>query len=314
MFGRTTSSAMTSEARMSRYIMSNKGNMLHEFLPSGKVNPNFTMARNLGHNPIQQFNTGRYIMSAKNVPINEFLPSGKVNPNFTMAKNLGKNPILGAPAASAESSVLESLASSTAKNASFGSKVTSNLASNVKGLGGALTVLTAAMEYKSRKEAGQSTFQAGVGTAASTGGAIAGAAIGQALIPIPVVGALIGGFVGSWIGGGVADELTGANEAQIEAAEDTSAAIETVEMSNIDIAKEIANGNLLDSNEYQVELTQKMIEILGLQTEYLNSIAENSTTFGSVNLDGGKVLDILNSRSNKAYGVTRLVSINRNVR
>lgn len=315
MLTNTANTAAATEARMGRYIMSNKGNMLHEFLPSGKVNPNFTMAKNLGSNPIQQYNQGRYIMSNKGKVINEFLPSGKVNPNFDMAKNLGKNPILGGPSATAaESSVASNVLNATAKTATLGSKISQNLTSSIKGAGGALAVLTAALDYKNRKDAGQTTTQAAVGAAGTTTGGLVGAAVGQALIPIPVVGALIGGFVGSWIGGGVADEITGANEKTVEANEGTQEAMTTVEMTNKDIYDEINKGNLLDSNEYQVELTQKMIEILGLQTEYLNDIAESNRDFTSVNLDGSKVLNILNSRTNKAYGVTRLVAINRNVK
>ena len=204
-------------------------------------------------------------------------------------------------------SSLTSNLANTAK-AGFGSKVVSNLASSVKGVGGVLSVLTAAYEYKQRKDAGQTTLQAGAGTIGGTGGALAGAALGSAIFP--VVGTIIGGAIGYWAGSSLADELTGANEPSVAA----QGEVETqVEMSSAEIEKAVSEGNLLTSSEYAVELQQKMLVMMGLQTEILYDIASEQRAVTSVNLDGQKVLSLLNSRANAGYGVTRLTAINRKV-
>jgi len=203
-----------------------------------------------------------------------------------------------------------SLATGVANTAKvgFGGKVASNLAGGVKGVGGVLSVLTAALDYKSRKEAGQTTLQAASGAGGGATGALAGAALGSAIVP--VVGTIIGGAIGYWAGSSLADTLTGANEPTVEAQEETQA---QVELSNQQLQTELKNGKLLDANEYSVELQQKMLVMMGLQIEYLNDIAISNRTFNTVNLDGKKVLDLLNSRVNKGYGVTRLASVNRKV-
>lgn len=203
-----------------------------------------------------------------------------------------------------------SLATGVANTAKvgFGGKVASNLAGGVKGVGGVLSVLTAALDYKNRKEAGQTTLQAASGAGGGATGALAGAALGSAIVP--VVGTIIGGAIGYWAGSSLADTLTGANKPTVEAQEETQA---QVELSNQQLKTELENGNLLDANEYSVELQQKMLVMMGLQIEYLNDIAESNRTVNPVNLDGKKVLDLLNSRVNKGYGVTRLASVNRKV-
>jgi hypothetical protein len=204
-------------------------------------------------------------------------------------------------------SSLTSNLANTAK-AGFGSKVVSNLASSVKGVGGVLSVLTAAYDYKQRKDAGQTTLQAGAGAVTGAGGALAGAALGSAIFP--VVGTIIGGAIGYWAGSSLADELTGANEPNVAA----QGEVETqVEMSSAEIEKAISEGNLLTSSEYAVELQQKMLVMMGLQTEILYDIASEQRAVTSVNLDGQKVLSLLNSRANAGYGVTRLTAINRKV-
>jgi hypothetical protein len=220
----------------------------------------------------------------------------------------GKNTIAPAASMTAGAPGMSSTLANTAKTG-LGSKVTSNLLSSVKGVSGVLSVLTAAYDYKTRKDAGQTTLQAGAGTIGGTGGALAGAALGSAIFP--VVGTIIGGAIGYWAGSSLADELTGANEPQVEAQEELAG---TYEMTNAELEAEIANGNLLNSSEYAVELQQKMLEIMGLQAEFLNDIAESNRTVTSVNLDGSKVLNLLNSRTARNYGVTRLTSINRNVK
>jgi muramidase (phage lysozyme) len=87
------------------------------------------------------------------------------------------------------------------------------------------TVAMAAWDFADRKASGQSTLQAGAGTAAGVGGALAGAKGGAALGAaigsiVPGVGTAIGGVLGGLIGaaGGAwasskaADKLTGANK------------------------------------------------------------------------------------------------------
>ena len=237
--------------------------------------------------------TGRYVASGT---ANAFKASQSlVQPAGTFTK-----PGMG--------SSFTSTMANTAKT-SVSSKVASNLASSVKGVGGVLSVLTAAYDYKTRKDQGQSTLQAASGAGGGAAGALAGAALGSAIVP--VIGTIIGGAIGYWAGSSLADELTGANEPQVEAQEEMAG---TYEMTNAQLQTEIKNGNLLNSSEYAVELQQKMLEVMGLQAEFLNDIAESNRSVTSVNLDGSKVLSLLNSRTAKNYGVTRLTSINRSVK
>ena len=215
---------------------------------------------------------------------------------------------LATTAATAGTTGMPSSLANTAK-AGLGSKVTGNLMSSVKGLGGVVSVLGAAYDYKTRKDEGQSTLQAASGAGGGAAGALAGAALGSAIIP--VVGTIIGGAIGYWAGSSLADELTGANEPQVKAQEEAAT---TFEMTNAQLEGEIANGNLLNSSEYAVELQQRMLEVMGLQAEILYDIASEQRAVTSVNLDGAKVLSLLNSRTAKNYGVTRLTGINRQVK
>ena len=83
--------------------------------------------------------------------------------------------------------------------------------------GGVLGTALAGYNFMSRKEEGQTTTQAAVGTGAGVAGGIAGAAIGQVLIPIPVVGAAIGGVVGSMSASWLADKMTGVGKKEAAA-------------------------------------------------------------------------------------------------
>ncbi|MGA1433672.1 MAG: hypothetical protein ACO32T_07865, partial [Candidatus Nanopelagicaceae bacterium] len=89
---------------------------------------------------------------------------------------------------------------------------------------GPARALFAGMEFQDRMAAGQNVVQAGLGTAASTGGGIAGASAGAAAGAaigsiIPGLGTAIGGVIGGILGsmggsalaGGAADAITGAN-------------------------------------------------------------------------------------------------------
>lgn len=106
---------------------------------------------------------------------------------------------------------------------------------NVRGYGGALQAAFAAMEFNDRKQAGQTTAQAGLGAAGSAlggqvgwmagakGGALIGGAIGAMFggvgaAPGAAIGAIIGGvaggFGGASLGGKLADDLSGVNAAK----------------------------------------------------------------------------------------------------
>lgn len=99
--------------------------------------------------------------------------------------------------------------------------------------GGILSAIFAAFEFKGRKDEGQTNLQAGIGTAASTGGGLAGAAAGGkagAILggtigaafggvgAIPgaaiggVLGSILGGIGGSMAGGAMADAMTGVDK------------------------------------------------------------------------------------------------------
>jgi len=105
----------------------------------------------------------------------------------------------------------------------------------VRGYGGALQAAFAAMEFNDRKQAGQTTTQAGLGAAGSAlggqvgwmAGAKAGALLGGAIgamfagvgaAPGAAIGAIIGGvaggFGGASLGGKLADDLSGVNAAK----------------------------------------------------------------------------------------------------
>jgi len=92
-----------------------------------------------------------------------------------------------------------------------------------RGAGGALSVLFAGMEFKGRKDEGQTTGKALLGTAGSTLGGMAGASKGAAIgaaigSVIPgagtaigaVLGGLIGGVGGAMLGGKAADTVSDA--------------------------------------------------------------------------------------------------------
>ena len=135
------------------------------------------------------------------------------------------------------------------------------LGSKVKGgpKAGPLAILFAGLEFKSRKDEGQSTGQAVLGTGGSVagglagakGGAAAGAAIGALFggvgaVPGAIIGGLLGGIGGSLAGGGLADaaynfaqERREANspDARLKAAgfqtqEEREAAIRRIQMAN----------------------------------------------------------------------------------
>jgi hypothetical protein len=242
---------------------------------------------------------GRFISSAEASAFKSsrslVQPAGTFRtPGMSSAIKPGATPFM----AEAESSV-----------ASTALKSTSKLGKIAKFGGPALTILGAAMDFSDRKSKGQTNIQAGMGAGLGAAGGMAGAAwAGAALgsvVPVfgTIVGGLIGGAVGYFGGSSIADALTGANEQVVTAQDATLVATEN--MTAEQIAQGVDNGTLLSDSAYGLELTQKMIEILGLQTEFLNDIANSNRTLTSVNLDGGRVLSLLNSRTERNYGVAR---------
>ena len=149
-----------------------------------------------------------------------------------------------------------------------------------------------------------------------SGAALEAASGGASMIPGIGTGASVGidaliaaKDMGAFGGApGTTPQNTGATTEVIEkAAEPTVEAIiqGTTERNQQGINEAIRSGELLNSNEYGIELQQKMLEILVLQAEYLEVIATDADDDMTINMDGKKVLSILNSRNNKSYGVTR---------
>ena len=227
-----------------------------------------------------------------NAQTGRFAPTGTANA-FKSSQSLVQ------PAGTFAKPGMASSFTNTAK-VGLGSKVTSNLASSVKGLGGVISVLGAAYDYKTRKDQGQSTLQAASGAGGGATGALAGAALGSAIVP--VIGTIIGGAIGYWAGSSLADELTGANEPQVKAQE----TIQT-ELNESQIAQGITDGQLLSDSAYTIELQKEMVAQLGLSTTLLYEIADYNARglFQSVNIDGKKVMDALASTSRKQFGVAR---------
>ena len=220
---------------------------------------------------------------------------GSPQANAIMAARPGGGLPMGAtPATVGGSSIL------SGAKPGFGARVGSNLKGGVRGMGGILTAVFAAMEYKDRKDAGQTTLQAGAGAAGGAGGALAGAAIGTAILPI--FGTLVGGMLGYMGGSSLADTLTGANEPAIEAQQNTELALTEGQL-----AQAKASGELLSDTAYTIELQKEMVAELGLATTLLYEIADYNARglFQSVNIDGKKVMEALASTSRKQFGVAR---------
>jgi hypothetical protein len=194
----------------------------------------------------------------------------------------------------------------------LGARVGSNLKGGVRGMGGILTAVFAAMEYKDRKDAGQTTLQAGAGAGGGAAGGLAGAAIGAAISgPLAPIGALVGGMVGYFGGSSIADSLTGANEPIVESQKN----VET-QLTAAGIQQAVTDGALLSDSAYTIELQKEMVAQLGLSTTLLYEIADYNARglFQSVNIDGKKVMEALASTSRRQFGVARNVMPSTTVR
>ena len=185
----------------------------------------------------------------------------------------------------------------------LGTRVGSNLKGGVRGMGGVLTALFAAYDYKQRKDEGQTTTQAAAGAGGGAAGALLGAAVGAALIPpLAPIGALVGGMAGYFGGSSIADSLTGANEPLVISQQNTELALTTGQLNQA-----ITNGELLSDSAYTIELQKEMVAQLGLSTTLLYEIADYNArgVFQSVNIDGKKVMEALASTSRRQFGVAR---------
>jgi hypothetical protein len=239
-----------------------------------------------------------YVASKKGV----MYAPGSTQANAIMAAKPGGLTTMSAPGTSALSG---------AKPA-FGTRVGSNLKGGVRGMGGILTAVFAAMEYKDRKDAGQTTLQAGAGAGGGAAGGLAGAAIGAAISgPLAPIGALVGGMVGYFGGSSIADSLTGANEPIVESQKN----VET-QLTAAGIQQAVTDGALLSDSAYTIELQKEMVAQLGLSTTLLYEIADYNARglFQSVNIDGKKVMEALASTSRKQFGVARNVMPSTTVR
>ena len=212
----------------------------------------------------------------------------------------------GAPAIAGSTSPLLGATTATGTSAlsgakpGFGARVGSNLKSGVRGMGGILTAVFAAMEYKDRKDAGQSTLQAGAGAAGGAAGGLAGAAIGAAISgPLAPIGALVGGMVGYFGGSSIADSLTGANEPMVESQEKVE-----LLLTDTEINEAIRAGDLLSDSRYSVKLQEEMVAQLGLANTLLYGLLDEEK-YLSVNVDGKKILQALESTARKQFAITR---------
>ncbi len=278
-------------------------NPLKNMFKSKGVAPNSLVSPNASISSGMKFNSSGRVINAQT---GRFVPTGTAN-TFKSSQSLVQ------PAGTfAKPGMAPQFQSSVASNVvQSGSKMSSaaKVASKVAKIGGpVLSVLGAAMDFSERKTQGQTTLQAGMGAGMGAAGGMAGAAYGAALgsvVPVfgTIVGGLIGGAVGYFGGSSIADALTGANEEVVTAQDATL--VQTENMTAEQIAQGIDNGTLLSDSAYGLELQQKMLEVMGLQAEILYDIASEQRAVTSVNLDGAKVLSLLNSRSNKSYGVAR---------
>ncbi len=278
-------------------------NPLKNMFKSKGVAPNSLVSPNASISSGMKFNSSGRVINAQT---GRFVPTGTANA-FKSSQSLVQ------PAGTfAKPGMTPPFQSSVASNVvQSGSKMSSaaKIATKVAKIGGpVLSVLGAAMDFSERKTQGQTTLQAGMGAGMGAAGGMAGAAYGAALgsvVPVfgTIVGGLIGGAVGYFGGSSIADALTGANEEVVTAQDATL--VQTENMTAEQIAQGIDNGTLLSDSAYGLELQQKMLEVMGLQAEILYDIASEQRAVTSVNLDGAKVLSLLNSRSNKSYGVAR---------
>ncbi len=185
----------------------------------------------------------------------------------------------------------------------------------IKGAGGALTVLTAAMDYKDRKDQGQTTTQAAVGTGAGVvgalagakGGAAAGAAIGALFggvgaVPGAFIGGLIGGAGGYFLASSAADYATGVGKKPSTAKPGSSIKAPSKGAASTIQAKP---SQVLSDVQYQTRLQMKMVELLGVSATLLQYILSETDKDKSIQLNNVRLNQSLMTNARKQMAISR---------
>jgi len=185
----------------------------------------------------------------------------------------------------------------------------------IKGAGGALTVLTAAMDFKDRKDQGQTTTQAAVGTGAGVvgalagakGGAAAGAAIGALFggvgaVPGAFIGGLIGGAGGYFLASSAADYATGVGKKPSTAKPGSSIKAPSKGAASTIQAKP---SQVLSDVQYQTRLQMKMVELLGVSATLLQYILSETDKDKSIQLNNVRLNQSLMTNARKQMAISR---------
>lgn len=185
----------------------------------------------------------------------------------------------------------------------------------IKGAGGALTVLTAAMDFKDRKDQGQTNTQAAVGTGAGVvgalagakGGAMAGAAIGAMFggvgaVPGAFIGGLIGGAGGYFLASSAADYATGVGKKPSTAKPGSSVKAPSKGAASTIQAKP---SQVLSDVQYQTRLQMKMVELLGVSATLLQYILSETDKDKSIQLNNVRLNQSLMTNARKQMAISR---------
>ena len=218
----------------------------------------------------------------------------------------------GAPAiAGSTSPLLGATLTTTALTAAIkptvGEVFKTSLKVGVKGIRGPLAAIFAGLDYKDRKDAGQNNTQAVAGATSGAAGSLAGFAGGMALGTLtgpaaPIVSPILGfiGAIGGYFGAtSIADSLTGANEPVVESQEKVE-----LLLTDAEIAEASRAGLLLSDSAYTVELQKEMVAQLGLANTLLYGLLDEEKWL-SVNVDGKKILQALESTARKQFAISR---------
>jgi hypothetical protein len=189
----------------------------------------------------------------------------------------------------------------------------------------------------------QAVAGTGAGVGGALGGAALGAAIGSA-VPIvgTIIGGLIGGALGALGASKAADKITGVGkkptaaptkmESKPTVTAPIAAGVKPVVVSKEEQAKPIETGTkptveavntmgqaqidaqkmaadkakvTLTETQYSTKLQQEMVAMLGLSTQILNKIMENTANGGDITLDGKTIRNSLLNQARINYGVGR---------
>ncbi len=198
-------------------------------------------------------------------------------------------------------------------------KLAPKLAKFTKFGGPAMNVLMAGADYKMRKDEGQTTTQAAVGTGAglvgalagAKGGALVGASIGALFggvgaVPGAFLGGLIGGAGGYFLASSAADYATGVGKTPSTVKQSTKGASSVSVPGGATAAKP---SSVLSDVQYQTRLQMKMVELLGVNAALLQSIATDGGRDKSINLNGVKLNQSLMVNLRKQMAVNRRETI-----